>query len=363
MTSIHHEQARSASLLRASIDFRAVLHNVTYLRAMLRQNDMWLPSPTRMRRSTVKRGQGHSSSTRIWATVKANAYGHGVARVLSGLGDVDGPAVLDIDDLIYRRNAGWTGPMMLYLGLRSLEQLEWLRYLPDGSRPSVWLRFTGDTNYVGFDAASYKAAYHLARALQRAGSINLVGHMNHYASAQDQHEMFASHERFAKTIEGLPGPISTCNSGAILSCPRHAAETNWVRPGLMLKTGPQLGLRPAMSLHSRLVGVRHLPAGTSIGYDESFRTASAMRMGLVSCGYAFGYPRQAGTGTPVLVEGRRTRVLGNVSMDLMAVDLTPIPHASLRTPLLSGAQSTCLLKGWPGMRAPFQPRFSLAYPL
>ena len=94
-----------------------------------------------------------------------------------------------------------------------------------------------------------------------------------------------------------------------------------------------LGLQPAMSLTSRLIGVTHVQAGERVGYGGLFTAQGPMRVGVVACGYADGYPREAPTGTPVLVEGVRTRTLGRVSMDMLAVDLAPVPQAAFGSPV------------------------------
>jgi alanine racemase len=92
-----------------------------------------------------------------------------------------------------------------------------------------------------------------------------------------------------------------------------------------------LGLLPAMTLAAELISVRSIAGGVAIGYGHSFVSSESMRVGIVACGYADGYPRHAGTGTPITVDGVRTRVLGRVSMDMLAVDLTPVPQARVGT--------------------------------
>jgi alanine racemase len=95
-----------------------------------------------------------------------------------------------------------------------------------------------------------------------------------------------------------------------------------------------LGLRPVMTLSSRLVAVQELAAGERVGYGGIFTAERPMRIGIAACGYADGYPRHAPTGTPVLVEGRRTRTVGRVSMDMIMVDLEDIPDAGIGSPVV-----------------------------
>ncbi len=140
-------------------------------------------------------------------------------------------------------------------------------------------------------------------------------------------------EAFERVTRDLPGERSIANSAATL---RHAERTrgDWVRPGIVLygsspdypqHTAAHWGLQPTQTLSSRIIGVQQLAAGQSVGYGSRFTAEGPVRLGTVACGYADGYPRHAPTGTPVLVEGRRTRTLGRVSMDMLCVDLSALP--------------------------------------
>jgi len=319
----------------ARVDAGAIAHNLGVLRH-------WI-------------GGAPGRAPRIWATVKADAYGHGLCHVLPGLAQADGLAVLNLSEALACRAAGWRGPLLVYGGLQDAAeverltlddlhlvishaaQLDWLRArdLVHTYAPSLWLRFAGDLNLSGFDAAEYAPAHARAQALVALGHARAVHHMNHYAAAEDEQGVAQADAVFRRVIADLPGLVSTSNSAALARHRLHAGATDWVRPGLALYgasplagfTGAGLGLRPAMSLHSRLVATRQVPAGTSLGYRGAYVSEGEMRVGMVSCGYADGYPRQAQTGTPVLIDGVRTRVVGRVSMDMMAVDLGPVPHA------------------------------------
>jgi alanine racemase len=140
---------------------------------------------------------------------------------------------------------------------------------------------------------------------------------------------------FETATAGLPGERTLANSAALL---RHAAASaaDWVRPGILVYgSAPDYpahdiahwGLQPTMTLRAEMIAVQSLRAGDTVGYGSSFVAAAPMRIGIVACGYADGYPRVAPTGTPVLVEGVRTRTVGRVSMDMLTVDLTPVPGA------------------------------------
>jgi alanine racemase len=141
----------------------------------------------------------------------------------------------------------------------------------------------------------------------------------------------------------LPGAVSVCNSAATLTPELWTAcspdEEQWVRPGICLygsspfarQPAAQWGLRPAMTLEASLISVRNIGPGEAIGYGHLFASAQPMRIGVVACGYADGYPRHAVTGTPITVGGVRTRTLGRVSMDMLVADLTPVPDARVGT--------------------------------
>jgi alanine racemase len=161
--------------------------------------------------------------------------------------------------------------------------------------------------------------------------------MTHFADADG--ELGVAHQvaTFAEATRDLPGERSLANSAATL---RHAAAAgvaaDWVRAGIMsYGSAPDFpehdiahwGLRPAMTLRAEVIAVQSIRPGDAVGYGSSFRAEAPMRIGIVACGYADGYPRHAGTGTPVLVAGVRSRAIGRVSMDMLAVDLEPVPGA------------------------------------
>ncbi|MDQ2140357.1 alanine racemase [Alcaligenaceae bacterium B3P038] len=293
---------------------------------------------------------GGAQAPRIWATVKADAYGHGVAQILPGLRDADGLAVMHLTDAHICRDAGWYGPILVMAGLAHASeialldmpglhlllsretQLQWLAAAPVlRAPPAVWLRFRGDIGMIGFDADTYRQAFAQCLALASTGRIGAhIGHLNHFGSAERADGIDEACARFTAVVHDLPGPRSTSNSAAIMRHQVHAVATDWVRPGLTLygaspladRTAADLGLLPAMSLHARILDIRTLAAGDRLGYGGSFKAPMPMTVGLVNCGYADGYPRHAPAGTPVIVAGQLTRTLGAVTMDLMTVDLT-----------------------------------------
>ncbi len=297
--------------------------------------------------------------SRVWAVVKANAYGHGIRRAFAGLRAADGFGLLDLNEAVLLRDLGWQGPILLLEGffqpqdIEVLEQYrlttaihcdEQLRML-EAARPkgplAIQLKLNTGMNRLGFRPEQYRAAWERARALSGVGSIV---HMTHFSDADSARGIAHQIEVFDTVTASLPGEASLSNSAAVLW--HKAAHRAWVRPGIVLygasPTGRDAdiagtGLQPAMSLHSELIGIQELQPGDTVGYGSLFTADRPMRVGVVACGYADGYPRHAqGWGdkrAPVLVEGVRTELIGRVSMDMLCVDLTPLPKARVGSPV------------------------------
>ncbi len=294
----------------------------------------------------------------VWAVVKADGYGHGLANARAGFDQADGLALVEFDAAGRLRASGWTRPLLMLDGafdpadtaqaaaqqltlvVHGMHQLDWIARLPAHRRVDIYLKMNSGMNRLGFPAAAFGAAIGRARALPAVRSITL---MTHFADADRDHGTDEALQRFRHAAAGCPGAQSLArslaNSAALLSDPATRAAA--VRPGIMLYGGTpfahrdaqSLGLRAAMHFGSRLVGVQSVPAGEAIGYGSTFRAAQPMRIGVVACGYADGYPRHAPPGTPVAVGGVRTRIVGRVSMDLLTVDLEPVPGADVGAPV------------------------------
>jgi len=136
------------------------------------------------------------------------------------------------------------------------------------------------------------------------------------------------------------------NSAAALW--HQQSHYDWVRAGIALygasPTGRwqdirDTGLQSVMSLKSEIIGIQQLQAGDAVGYGARYQAQQSQRIGIVACGYADGYPRHAPTGTPVIVDGQRCQLIGTVSMDMIAVDLSSCPQANIGSPVeLWGSQ-------------------------
>jgi len=305
-------------------------------------------------RSNLQVVRSAAPGARVLAIVKADAYGHGVVRVARALGeDVDALGVACVEEAVRLRDAGIERPIVLLEGpfearelteiaihrLESVvhndEQLEWFVRHPVAT--ALWLKFDTGMHRLGFAPAD---AVRVVERLQRPDRELRL--MTHFASAHRVGD--ASVERqlqtFLSATAELPGERCLGNSSAILAWPGTHAQ--WVRPGLMLygvspfaeRTAESLGLRPALTVTSALIAVKTVLAGGAVGYGQSYLCPETMPIGIVAFGYADGYPRQAATGTPVLVNGVRTQVIGEVTMDMMMVDLRPVAGARVGDPVV-----------------------------
>ena len=293
--------------------------------------------------------------SRVLAVVKANAYGHGYQRVARALPGADGFATLELESALALRERLPHAPVLLLEGffepaelraisgadlattVHSAEQLRMLE-AEKPSRPlDVWLKVNSGMNRLGFAPAEVAAALERLRASGTTRSITL---MTHFASSDASGGVEQPLARFNEATRGLRLPRSLANTAAIFAHPN--THDDFVRLGIGLygatpfadRTAQSLGLEPAMTLTSRLIAVQELQPGEAVGYGATFRSEAPMRVGIVACGYADGYPRHAPSGTPVLVAGGRTGTLGRVSMDMIAVDLRPVPHAGVGSPVV-----------------------------
>ena len=287
------------------------------------------------------------------AVIKADAYGHGAVRCAQALeAEADGFAVACIEEALELRAAGIRAPVLLLEGffeadelplivehdlwcvVHSLWQLEAIEQAKLTKPIQVWLKLDTGMHRVGLHPSDYKTAY---QRLQASGIVAKIVLMSHFARA-DELDCLRSVEQVAVFLaarDNLSADVSLRNSPAILGWP--SVPSDWVRPGLMLYGASPFEedqalaarLQPVMTLESKVICVRELPAGEPVGYGAKFVTPKPMRIGVVAMGYADGYPRHAPTGTPVWVAGQRSQLLGRISMDMLCIDLTDVPQAGL----------------------------------
>ncbi len=298
------------------------------------------------------------SGAKALAVVKADAYGHGAVRCAQALQEqADGFAVACIEEALQLREAGIRGPILLLEGffeadelalieqhglwcvVHSLWQLEAIERSSVRKPLTVWLKLDSGMHRVGLHPADYQAAY---RRLLASGKVAKIVLMSHFARA-DELDCPRSTEQlavFEQARQGLVAEISLRNSPAVLGWPQLGYKeqaSDWVRPGIMLYGATPFEqaqavaaqLQPVMTLESKIISVRELPADEPVGYGARFVTERPTRVGVVAMGYADGYPRHAPTGTPVLIDGQPSRLIGRVSMDMLCVDLSDLPAAGL----------------------------------
>lgn len=326
----------------ARIDTAAMASNLARLRSRLPAADA--------------SGHGSAAAPRLWAVVKADAYGHGLRHAVESLQSADGLAVATADDLHVLRDLGWKGPLLLLscagidpaalrdprlaplhlvidepAGLDRLERLT----APAPSGLHVWLRYTGELRNMGFDEATYPAAFQRLYALVEKGAVAAAGHLLHYARAEDAEALAFERRAFDAVTAGLPGPRCTGNSATLCGASPDSGCLNddWLRCGLALYgasalpgiDSAALGLRPAMTLQARLSAVQKVKAGDTVGYGAAFRAERDTWIGVVGIGYGHGLPRHLWRNGYVLAgpEDRRVPFAGRIAMDSLTIDLGP----------------------------------------
>ena len=297
----------------------------------------------------------HAGRAKVWAVTKANAYGHGIERAARAFEAADGFAVLDFAEAERLRHAGVKKPVLMLEGffepadiellsrhsltpvIHSAEQVKMLAgaRLADGL--DLYLKVNSGMNRLGFAEAGLGAAY---KALRKHPKVRQITFMTHFADADGASGVagqLASFEALTQPFDLQARCIA--NSAALIRFPE--ARADWVRPGIMLYGGSpfadlsaeELGLKPAMTLTSQIIGIQKLERGERIGYGFAYEATGPMTVAIVACGYADGYPRHAPTGTPVLVNGKRARLVGRVSMDMISVDVSDLTDARIGIPV------------------------------
>ncbi len=291
---------------------------------------------------------------RVLSMVKADAYGHGARLVAETLAESDGFGVAFLDEALALRAAGVQRPIVVLEGVFSdmemfeavrqrlsvvvhqEEQIAFLESCKLTGPVDVWLKVDTGMHRLGFSPAAAVTAFRRIRAARIVGEIGLLTHFS-AADELDSSQTEMQIGRFRGLQQELSRngerviPDSLANSAAIHAWP--ASHGSWVRPGIMLygcspfadRTADELGLRPVMTLSSRLIAVRHLKQGESVGYGGAWTAPQDTRIGVVAIGYGDGYPRHARNGTPVLVGGYRVPLVGRVSMDMITVELGSLP--------------------------------------
>jgi alanine racemase len=296
-----------------------------------------------------------AASAQVMAVVKADAYGHGLMRVLPALEQADGLALLELNAAAALRERHYTRRVLLLEGFfeeRELVEIaqrrlgiaihheEQVRMLECAtlSRPlEVFDKVNTGMNRLGFRADEVAGVCERLAASQGVAALRL---MTHLARAEEDDGLAEPLAAFEEACRELPYPRSIANSAGVIRYAEVGGEI--VRPGIMLygaspfphEPAADFGLQPVMTLRSQLIAVQTLERNDSVGYGAAYTASRDHRIGVVACGYADGYPRHAPNGTPVLVCGRKARLAGRVSMDMLTVDLTDVPEARIGSPVV-----------------------------
>lgn len=321
---------------RAVIDLQALRHNLALARE-------------------------RAAGAKVMVAIKANGYGHGLLPVARALTAADAYAVAALEEAVPLRQAGLSQRIVLLEGIfgedelqvaaaeqldlvvHSDWQLECLERWQGREVFNCWLKVDSGMHRLGFPPERVAEIYRRLQACPAvAAPVRLITHL---ASADDRTDDYTVRQlaRFDAACSGLPGERSVANSAGLLGWP--ATRADWVRPGIMLygsspfaDGGEAPPLRPVMTLESQLIAINHCRAGERIGYAGTYTCPEDMAVGLASIGYGDGYPRHAPSGTPVLVGGRRTQILGRVSMDMLCVDLRGLPDCRIHDPVVLWGQ-------------------------
>jgi alanine racemase len=310
-------------LIRAVIDTRALRHNLTVVRE-------------------------RAGRARLMAVVKANAYGHGLVPTALALAEADAFAVARLEEGLALRAAGITQPIVLLEGIFTAEQLleaarhgfelvvhdplqiGLLEEMSGSHRFVLWIKIDTGMNRLGFPSREFGAVLERVRHLAPAPlEIRLLTHLA-CADERDNRMTRAQLARFREATSGLDYAVSIANSAGIFGDARLGCD--WVRPGLALygaspfadSSAAQLGLEPVMSLETSVIALRRVAQGETVGYGGAWTAAGDSLIAIVAAGYGDGLPRALEDGTPVLVAGVRAPLVGRVSMDMIAVDVSGV---------------------------------------
>jgi len=306
-------------------------------------------------RANLARVRERAPGTQVLAVVKANAYGHGLARVLPALEDADGLALVELDAAVSLREQHYMRRILLLEGffteeeldevaqrrlaivVYNIEQVKMLEVATLARPLEVFVKVNTGMNRLGFRPTEVAR---ICERLTKAPGVAALRLMTHLARADDEDGLVEPLALFDSACRGLPYPRSVANSAGIIRFPEVGGD--FVRPGIMLygatplpyDTSDMLGLRPVMTLRSQIIAVQDLKANESVGYGAQYTASRPHRIGVIACGYADGYPRHAPKGTPVRVLGTKVRLAGRVSMDMITVDLTDVPEARVGSPVV-----------------------------
>ncbi|HEY9018852.1 alanine racemase [Thiomicrospira sp.] len=280
-------------------------------------------------------------NSKIWAVIKANGYGHGVGRVANQLASADGFAVASVDEALILRQKGFIHRILLLEGIFSADEIElveqhrlemvvhsphqvnWLLEADIQIPIKVWVKLDTGMHRLGFSPEDFEQIMIKLQNAQPKISLHV---MSHFASASESADFTAKQlATFEQITQNLDYPRSFANSAAVQNLTQ--AHFEWVRPGIMLYgagilTEWQSRFRAVLTFRTQLISLKWIEAGEEVGYGQTWQAQRRSLIGVAAAGYGDGYPRHAPSGTPVLVNGKRAKIVGRVSMDMITIDLT-----------------------------------------
>jgi alanine racemase len=306
-------------------------------------------------RANFSVARGRAGQAQVLAVVKANAYGHGIARVVPALEDADGLALIELDAAVMLRDKHYTRRILLLEGffderelpeiggrrlavvVHHAEQVAMLERAALTRALEVFVKVNTGMNRLGIAPGDTAK---VCERLAHCPSVAALRLMTHLARADEEHGLEHQLAVFEAATRGLAYPRSIANSAGVVRYAQVGGDI--ARPGIMLygsspfadASAERLGLTPVMTLRSEIIAVQDVKANDTVGYGGAYTATRAHRIGVVACGYADGYPRHAPNGTPVLVSGRKVGIAGRVSMDMITVDLSDAPEARIGTPVV-----------------------------
>lgn len=289
----------------------------------------------------------HAPDAKVWAVVKANAYGHGALDVVQTLNDADGYAVATLDEALALRTNGVRSPILLLEGVTEIEhwsdvvannldcvvhcaeQINQFERLSLSGELNLWVKVDTGMHRLGIQPESMTA---IRARLAQISKVSLCGVMTHLACADEVQNPKVTEQQIA-TFNALietTDTVSIANSSGIMQWP--TTHRDWVRPGIMLygaspvsgQTGKDFGLQPVMTLQAPVIAIRTVTKGDSVGYGHRWTAQKDARIATLAIGYGDGYPRHAPNDTPVWINGQIVSLVGRVSMDMIMIDVTDV---------------------------------------
>ena len=302
--------------------------------------------------ANVRLMAARAAPARLYAVVKANAYGHGAvacARAAVAAG-ADGLAVVCVDEAEELRRAGLTAPILVVGAILPAEagRVVALGLMPTvgatalvealsaaaaraGATVPIHLEVETGLNRHGLSPQDCIALAERARA---APGLEVRGLFTHFAAAEEGDQRFtrSQFDQLKAVSDRLPWIRERHCAASASVLLDHEMALDAVRAGLSLygyRPAPWVGadaeLKPVLSLRARVARVLEVERGATVGYGRTWSANRAARIALVMCGYADGYRRALGNRASVSVRGRLAPVVGRVAMDMAMVDVSAVP--------------------------------------